>query len=143
MIRILVWVVFVAVVAILYGREWLHFHDLKGTGEASENDRARYRRRSLGLGVLVLLAGMADAGTYFDRFLDAPLMLSYYGVCFIVLIWLLIIATRDFRAVGESWVHQRERMAIEALRELEQELRENNDPEDRAIPPLDFDQTRD
>ncbi len=140
MVRAAIWAAFLVIVAILLGRELLHMLDLRREGGACEFDRARFRRRTLGLGVLVVLAAMTDAGSLIDPYLDAPRMLAYYGVCFVVLIWLLIIAARDYRALAESWSADRDRMAVEALLELEKEIRSDSD--DEPIPPLDFDQTR-
>jgi len=134
------WTAFVILLAVLWGREVLHFGEQRREGTATREDYLRFRRRTLGIGVLLVLAVAADMGGLVADWLALDLRgkLLYYGICFIMLIWLLIIAARDMKAIGETWVHEQNRLTVSTLRDLESRMRSLRDPDDQPIPPLDF-----
>lgn len=145
-VRIVLWTAFIATLAILWGRELAAYFSAARFGEATDDDRARLRRRSLGLGVLLLMAAMADAGSWVEKHFelqnDAPRMLAYYGVCFVLLIWLLIIASRDFRALSSTWVRDRDKATMDFLDRIEREMARDDDEDTRPIPRIQFPKDR-
>ena len=142
MLVVAIWIVFVVLLLGLWGREVLALGALRRspTG-ATRRDYQRFRRRTLGLVVLLVLAIMVHAGAATPN-LDAQGQVGWAGMCFILVIWLLIIATRDFRDSLQDLIEEQPRATLEALLEIERlsiQRREGQPlPDHMMIPRLDF-----
>lgn len=144
--KIVLWGAFLALLLLLWGREILAFGQARREKENPRRDELRFRRRTLGLFVLLLLGAFYEIGGRLT-FAGPEFELSYWGVCLILLIWLLIIATRDFRDLADLYVEKREEVTLQALvdmeRELQKEARKRNmqasspgiEEDNRPIPP--------
>lgn len=138
--KAVLWTTFLLTLLFLWGREVLNFGAARREKADPKRDELRFRRRTLGLSVLFLL------GVLYELHNDVPFAepvheLAYYGVMFVVVIWLLIIAARDMRAIAESYLDEQQRMTLQSLVELEEQLRGSaeTDPDNRPIPLVRFD----
>lgn len=142
MMAVLLWLVFLGVLAYLWAREILVFEAMRRTEEGTRpSDFQRFRRRTLGLVLLLILAALVHLGAVTPN-LDHQGRIGWAGICFILVIWLLIVAARDFRASLEELMDEQQRAAIEAIIEVERAAamhREGQPLEDHMmIPRLDF-----
>lgn len=137
--KIVLWVAFVTILVVLWCREVLAFGEARRTKTNPRRDELRFRRRTLGLFVLLLL-GILYEGADLMPYASAVHELAYYGVFVIALIWLLIIAARDFQDLAGLYVEKNQEQALQTLVELEEELQRarGKDPEQQRIPPMDF-----
>ncbi len=139
--RLIIWIVFLATLALIWSRELLAY--AKARRSAPDDDTRlrlikRFRRRSLGVFVLLLLGTSVDLSNYLDPVLAPEEMLGYYGMCLIELIWLGLIASRDITDVLEVYANSQTEMTIQALVEIEQQIEAAKDPDERKIPILKF-----
>ncbi|MCB2153574.1 hypothetical protein KQI84_01705 [bacterium] len=138
MVRLVLWSTFLLLLLILWGREILVLGAAQREKEETRFENRRFRRRTTGLFVLLLLAGCYDLSNYLDPYLTARGAILYYGMCFIILIWLLIIATRDVRAEAIHYMEEQNQVTLQALLELERRVAMRDDPDWQRIPPLEF-----
>ena len=146
MIRVILWTAFIALLAVLWGREILAFGEARRRmPDNHKRDELRFRRRTLGLFVLLLLVLSYDASnflfdpdTLFGRAVDLRTELIYFGMCFILLIWLLIIAARDFHDIAESYLSSETNITLQTLTDVESEILKRKSGDDAPIPPMNF-----
>ena len=140
--RIVLWTVFVIVLLMMWGRETHVYVQARRDKPDFSRDMRRFKRRSIGLFLLLLLGLMYDLSSVIsdDTTGQPPSQLYYelafYGAFFGVLVALLIIVLRDFRDIAELYSEDRTRMTLETLVELEREL--GPDSGDEFIPRLEF-----
>jgi hypothetical protein len=135
--KILLWIAFLLLLLFLWGREILHTGAARRAGRDVRAAYRRFRRRTLGLFILFLLALTYQASDWIP-FASLRHEAIYYGLYFILLIWLLIIAARDFTDLAESYVRDENRVTLETLQNLEKEIRTRRRGEDQRIPGMRF-----
>ena len=136
--RIVLWAVFIGILAIMWGREFIVLGEARREGAATAFDFRRFRRRSLGLLLLLLLGIGMDLSTWLQW--DTPWQaIGFYGIFLIFFIWLLIVAARDLRATVLSFERERQGVTLQALEEMRRTVsrRESRDEYD-PIPLIDF-----
>ncbi|MEQ8820882.1 MAG: hypothetical protein RLY93_11610 [Sumerlaeia bacterium] len=143
-IRLIVWPLFLATLTGFWIREILSLREaLRHHGEdleAAKPELRRFRRRTLGLVVLVLLALGYDL-LHILPFPEPRHQMAFIGVCFILLIWLLLIALRDVRDIADSYSRSRAQATVDALRFLHDRTPQDPGESDRQpIPTPRFDE---
>jgi hypothetical protein len=136
--RIVLWAVFLAILAIMWGREFITLGEARRDGSATLFDFQRFRRRTLGLFLLLLLGIGMDLSTWLKW--DTPWQaVGFYGVFFILFLWLLIVAGRDLRATLATFHNENEGMTVAALEEIRRAFAAQRGSRDhQAIPLMDF-----
>lgn len=137
-VRIVLWAVFLAILAIMWGREFITLGEARREGTARLFDFHRFRRRTLGLFLLLLLGLGMDLSTWLEW--DTPWQaVGFYGIFFILFLWLLIVAGRDLRATLASFQHENEGVTLAALEEIRRTFAAQRGSRDHdAIPLMDF-----
>lgn len=118
------------------GYEVLVLGDARRSGRATPEDYRRFRRRFLGASVGVALAGVMLFAGWWERAVlaDFHALIAWYGIGFILVIWLLIIATRDFRVTLLGAIEENRRITIESLENVERTIRSRQAQGDVAPP---------
>lgn len=137
--KIVMWAAFAGILLVLWGREILAFGAARREKSDFRRDELRFRRRTLGLFVLLCL-GLLYEGSHIMPYATPVHELSYYGVFVITLIWLLIIAARDFQDIAGFYVEKNQEQTLQTLVDLEEEIHRlrSRDPGNQPIPRLDF-----
>lgn len=120
------------VVGVLLVREWAAWK--RTSGEVAS---ARFRRRALGLVLLLIVPVSVALGDYLV--IEDPMRrAAYYGLPTILLIWVLLIALRDLNASAEAFAKARQEATLEALRAVEEQLRNRRKDhgDDQRIPTI-------
>jgi hypothetical protein len=137
-IRIVLWAVFLAILGIMWGREVIVLGEARREGRATQFDFRRFRRRTLGLFLLLVLGVGMDFSTWLQW--ESPWQtVGFYGIFFILFIWLLIVAARDLRATVMTFERERQGVAMEAIEEMRRVVaRRASRADDQPIPLMDF-----
>lgn len=145
--RLVLWITFLLLLAIMWIREISQYVQARRTKPDAGRDMRRFKRRTLGL-VLLLMLGltydlssvliMQGAGQATATQLRWELM--YYLIFFLLFVALLILAVRDFRDVAEDYLDDQQQMTLQTLTDLDRELkaRRQSDSDDQAIPRIEF-----
>lgn len=126
MLRLLVLAVFVILILVFLAREILVFGQEKRSGAPEKPLLRRLRRRAKGL---ILLLGLFTLTAYYGDIaeighFDWRANLLFMGGILILMIWILIIAARDFRESALAIIRENEEITRETLQSLEKEMRE-------------------
>lgn len=123
------WAVLVILIIVAAGfifRESLVVSEGRRNGLDEKRLYRRFRRRTKGMILMIVLyistvffEDIALTGIFSAR--EAIL---YIGATFILLIWLLIIASRDMKEVAHNALFERQRITLESLAELEKTITE-------------------
>lgn len=121
------WLALAAIIIIsgyIIGRETLAVQAGLRTGEDHLLLFRRFRRRLKGVVLLIVLFLLA---TYLEPFTAAEWsgareVLLYFGLCLIVLIWVLILATRDMRETAERALAQGQKLTTDSFEEIQQQI---------------------
>jgi hypothetical protein len=136
--RLVLWAVLIATLVIVWGREVLALEEVRREGMVTTGDRRRFRRRTLGLFLLLLLGVGMDMSFHVEW--AAPWQeAGFYGIFFIVFIWLLIVAARDLRASLLAIAQEQRGVTLQTLEELRRTMEANGPRRDTdRIPLMDF-----
>lgn len=112
---------------IFLAREILQIGEAQRAGADPIPHFRRFRRRVKGLFLLLVLFVLAF---FYENFaawgqFDARTSLIYFLGTLVVLIWLLLVATRDARAVALEAIEESRRLTDEAMKKAHQEFEEN------------------
>lgn len=136
---LILWVLILSGLGTLFWRELEAYRGVKNSGQPADRAKSRFRRRVLGIGVLFLLLVSLQIGEFYEESFGYQQKILFYLMCMVMLIWVLILATRDFRDLAMSYSAMRTEMTLKALQELEREFsQKSSNPEDQLIPPLSF-----
>lgn len=134
--KILLLAALVVVGAGLLGREVLALGAARRAGEAMLPHYRRFRRRVLGIALLLVLSvvvgwydNLAEWGTFTLR--DH---LLYVGGVFILLIWTLITASRDLKETAHEALAERRRLAADSFQHIQDEIERKKEEEKEKAP---------
>lgn len=141
--RVVLWSVFAALLLVMWGRELAVFVQARRERADTRRDMRRFKRRTLGLVLLLLMALLYDmAGLMAAHVREGAgvpwIELVYYGLFFALLILLLLVVARDFRDIAEGYIEARHDMTMRTLVEMDRDLRGPSGEEDQPIPPMEF-----
>ncbi len=125
MLRLAILAILILVALAFLAREILTIGQERRAGAEEKPLYRRFRRRAKGLLLLIVLyisAAFYDELAAFGHF-DAQANLLFMGGILIIMIWILIIAARDFRESALAIVRENEQMTRETLQSLEEEMR--------------------
>jgi len=122
-------------VLVMLAKEILIFGDLRREGRINLDAFKRIRRRTLAAFLLVLLGTHLVSLGKVERVLanDPQTLFAWYGLAFILVIWLVIIATRDFRAEMQRALQETRELTIESQKEIANILHKQRDGDDAPI----------
>lgn len=136
---ILLWLLILSALGLLLWREHHACQFAKATGRFVERAKTRYKRRVLGIVLLFLLLLTLQVGEYLADSFDLRGRLLFYLMCFIQLVWVMILAARDINELAGNYAKLRTELTLSALRELEREMeRRDKGTDEELIPPLKF-----
>lgn len=128
MITWLVAITLFAILAAILAREFLVLGAVRRAGNGTKADFARFRRRSLGVTLTTILLAMLFAeervGAALGDGLEARrIMLVYYGLCMILVLWVLMVAVRDFHITLLGAMDENRRITVDGLEEMNRTVR--------------------
>jgi hypothetical protein len=136
--RFILWAVLIAALAYIWGREILALGEARREGIVTVTDLQRFRRRTLGVVLLLLLGIGMDLS--FRLTWEAPWQeVGFYGIFLILFFWLLIVAARDLRASLLALAQEQQGVTLMTLEELRRTMQGNTVRRDTdRIPLMDF-----
>ncbi|MGF1573197.1 MAG: hypothetical protein ACFCU1_09005 [Sumerlaeia bacterium] len=91
------------------------------------------------MAILLVLFALLQLGEFYGGFMDLQQKVLFYLMCMILLIWVMILASRDFHDLAASYSTMRLEMTLSALQDLEKEMASyNKGTDEEAIPALNF-----
>ncbi len=136
--RLVLWAVLMASIAIIWGREVLALGDARREGMVTAGDLQRFRRRTLGL-VLLFLLGIGMDMSFHVEWAAPWQEAGFYGIFFILFLWLLIVAARDFRASLLAIAQEQRGVTLQTLEDMRRTMEANKPRRDTdRIPLMDF-----
>lgn len=112
-----------------FGYEVLQFGEARREGRLVKHHYARFRRRNLGLFVVALLAGHLLTLDLAEDLLreDPKTLFAWYGLAFILLIWIVKIAVKDFRAELIHALDETRETTIRSYAEIDEIVRKHRE----------------
>ncbi len=116
-------------IAFGFCHEVLHFGEARREGRLARHHYSRFRRRSLGSAVVGLLAAhLLTLDLAEDTLRDDPKTLfAWYGVAFILLIWIIQISVKDFRAELTHALDETREVTRRSYAEIDEAIRRHRE----------------
>ncbi len=124
--------------AALLCREILTLGQEKRAGKDVDALYKRFRRRAKGLLLLIFLFALTAYYDYFEasEFSGAREIVLYVGLVMIVLIWVLILASRDLKETAHEALRNKQELTLSSLADFERELLKAHEQKVRKNPDL-------
>lgn len=122
-------------ILVMLAKEILEFGELRREGRLNLDAFKRVRRRTLAAFLLILLGAHLVSLSKVERILanDHQTLFAWYGLAFILVIWLVIIAVRDFRAEMQRALKETRDLTIESQKEIANILTKQREADDVPI----------
>lgn len=134
--KLLLFLVLLAAGGLLVGKELMEVGQERRAGKYPGPAARRFRRRTKGVGLVLVLYAMSALYEPIARAIQISKhgSLMYFGLAVVLLIWVLILAGRDFRETVMDAASESARLRTEAMEKLDAELQRQAEERQRMLP---------